>query len=309
MNFFEQGSSIEKTPESKITLSERQELFNTILSCKENQECIQEACNSIFDEAKREELLKKASVDTKGRKVRYYRQIEENTFLRALYEGKHAVSNNHLEDFDRNLSEEKVKEFFCDYVDFQELASWDEIDNLDLRGLLQKIVPNNNQEIENFLGNVTNRKIVEFIEKYCKKSQIESLHAGSLYPEFSPYLSASVGGSFVRYPKKGYILLEMIIADDKISSLPSEAVSREGEKHVYIQGEITLDEISRTFTTAEQYMKEILRNENIPIGEWIKEKDEENVFNGVEQWRWAEPTDDCLPVEILKRNENNEDFY
>lgn len=299
MNSLEQIPSLEK----KITLEDGRNLHQQILLCGKNYLCIQECCNKLFDEKRRERMVAGASIDRKGRKVRYYRKIGQDIFLRALNEGGHSIENNHLEDFDRELPEKKVEEFFFDYADDEELISFDEWKKLSLQEVLERIT-SNKEAIDTMIKRKTNRNVVDFIQTHCNPQRLEIMHAGSRFMEFSPYLSASVGGSFAKYLRQGDILLEMIIADEKISSFPSGSRAREGEKHVYLQHGIDLGEISRVFTSTDQYRKEVLENKTIPIGEGIigklGEKDS-SLSDQIEQWRWNKPTDDCLPVGLLER--------
>ncbi|NCU41935.1 MAG: hypothetical protein EOM19_04415 [Candidatus Moranbacteria bacterium] len=300
MNFFEKTPSLEK---EDITVEDGRTLHQQLLCCKDMRE-MQEVCNTLFSKERRERMVEGASVDRKGRKVRYYRKIGQDIFLRTLNEGGHSIENNHLEDFDRELPEKRVREFFLDYAEDEDLVSWNEITkDFSLEEILGRIT-SNKEAIATMIKRKTNRNVVDFIQTYCNPRRLEIIHAGSRFMEFSPYLSASVGGSFAKYLREGDVLLEMIIQDEKISSFPSGASSREGEKHVYIQHGIDLGEISRVFTSTDQYHKEVLENETIPIGEWIigklGEKDS-SLSDQIEQWRWDKPTDDCLPVGLLER--------
>ncbi|NCU41721.1 MAG: hypothetical protein EOM19_03280 [Candidatus Moranbacteria bacterium] len=225
--------------------------------------------------------------------------------MRALNEGKHSIENNHLEDFDRELPEKRVKEFFLDYAEDEDLVSWNEATkNLSLEEILERIT-DNKDAISWLVGEKSNRNVIEFIQKCCRQERLEIKHAGSRFMEFSPYLSASVGGALVEYLRRDDVLLEMIIADKKISSFPSGCNSRECEKHVYINHGIELSEISRIFTSTDQYRKEVLENEKIPIGEWIVnklgERDELLSESDIDRWRFNKPIDDCLPVGLLER--------
>lgn len=301
MNFFEKVPSLEK---GSITTEDGRILHQQILRCKDMRE-IQEVCNKLFSEERREKMIEGASIDRKGRKVRYYRKIARDIFLRALNEGEHSIENNHLEDFDRELPEKRVRGFFLDYAEDEDLVSWDEATkSLSLQEILERIT-NNKDAISRLVGERSNRSVIEFIQRYCRQERLEIKHAGSRFMEFSPYLSASVGGSFVEYLRRDDVLLEMIIADEKISSFPSECNSRECEKHVYINHGIQLGEISRVFIDTEQYRREVLENSSLPIGKWIIEgggvKDPLLSENDIDRWRFNTPTDDCLPVGLLER--------
>ncbi|NCU41722.1 MAG: hypothetical protein EOM19_03285 [Candidatus Moranbacteria bacterium] len=80
MSYFEQIPSFEK----KITLEDGRNLHQQILLCGTNQVCIQECCNKLFDEKRRERMVVGASMDREGRKVRYYRNIRKDIFFESF---------------------------------------------------------------------------------------------------------------------------------------------------------------------------------------------------------------------------------
>lgn len=299
---------LEQREHERIDTNRGRDLYNVLAkqSCLESMECMQGACNEVFTTKRREGMIKSASVDRKGRKVRYYRMIQKNIFLRMLNEGEHSIENNHLEDFDRIVSERKVYDFFYWYIvrSSDDIDIEDEIEDSSLKELLDRIT-DNEEEKESLLRERTNRSVVGFIQKYCDSRIIEQIHAGSVYPEFSPYLSISVGGSPMKRIHEDCIMLELILPDEKVSSYPSETASRQGEKHAYVLRGFSLDTVSRVFVSSTQYRDEVLNDESVPVGEWRTQREGKNSLekyhDWVEDWRWKESTDDCLPVGILNR--------
>jgi len=299
--------------EKELNSDQGRNLHEALLRCENDERCAQRMCNELFTSERREKLLEKASVDRKGRAVRYYRVVQKDVFLRALNEGEHSVENNHLEDFDRLLPESKVYNFFQDYADAEDLLSFEEWKQLSLREILERITQDSHA-IEEVLREKTNRKITAFVANYCDQRRVEIMHSGSRFMEFSPLLSASVGGSFVERLRDEQVMLEMVISDDKISCLPTGTISREGEKHVFVRHGIKLNEISRVFVDDDQYQQEVVKNIDIPMGNWVVnnlgEVDSLLSKSDIERWRWNEPTDNCLPIGIVEKNKKvSNDFF
>lgn len=284
-------------------------LHQEILRCGEDAECAQAACNRVFTTERREKMITEASVDRKGRKVRYYRHIKRDVFLRALEEGGHFVDNNHMEDFDQKVVNEKeVKIFFLLYFQKNDGESYEEMGwdikkagDISLQEILDAIFSDSFVR-ESFPKRLTNRNVVDFVRRFCCPRTLEELHMLGQYLDFSPYLSASVGGSYLEKVSPGAVLLELILPDELILSDPDATpFFRMEEKSVCVDGGFPLEAISRVFCTTHQYWKEVVLDENTPVGMFLSGSCGRD---SIQPWLMGEQVENCLPVGILRRYES-----
>jgi|GEM_PF-6089989 len=294
--FFKQ--TIEKEKIDYISLLEKAE------TAKEKQKIL----NEIFPKERRDQMIADSSEDINGRGVRYYRYIKFPKLLGILKTGK--LSAHDYFNLQEAVDIKMLKDFLIRHwsyleennhpdIDFEKLIEEeDDLKKKSLADIFPETFPEANpQDIEMVVANPNNQNILAFIEKYASEKFLKAIHTGSSMQCFSPYLSMSVGGIIndcVRDNRCVY--LEIVVPNERIILHPE---TDQGEKEVLIK-EIKKENISRVFTDSEQLKQEVLEDISSAIGDFGSKHKLIPCRGGlVEQWRWDEKTEDCLPVGLL----------
>ncbi len=262
----------------------------------------QNILNELFPLSRRQEMLRGASVDVKGRRVLYYRYMRWEKVFELLEKGEQ-TSMDYVQNPYARLSDEDVlrlRTFFIDYaVDFLNEGEWEDFKNLSLEELIERIFTGvSREERTELIKEPTYRIVLPFIRKRVAATYTRGRHTGSTLQRFSPFLGMSVGGPIrTLYGwNEAYAYVEMIVPDHKIIPHP-EGV--QGEKEVFIE---RLDRayISRIYTD-QQLWDEILESPDSMVGKYLANHRGEGcrtVLEALEQWRWHEKTQDCLPASV-----------
>ncbi len=270
----------------------------------EEREDRAEILQEIFPEARREEMLQMASEDSKGRKVKYYRFIRWDKFMKLL-ENKKLTAMDYF-NLDEKVDEKELFYFFIDYADFLKVLDRFEEDYkaLSWSELMSRVFPTlTPQETQSFLNDLSFRNILPFVQKNVDPLYMRRRHTGSVGQKFSSLLSLSVGGITTDHLGKNTVYLEMVMPDDKITPHP-EGV--EGEKEVFTD-EINLYNVARVYDSV-QIWDDIIMNPDTIIGAYQAKIDYSKGSHSpaVEQWRWGERTNDYLPTSLAKQGEQVE---
>lgn len=262
----------------------------------------QNILNELFPLSRRQEMLRGASVDVKGRRVLYYRYMRWEKIFELLEKGEQ-TSMDYVENPHARLSDEDVlrlQTFFLDYaVDFLHEGEWEDLKSLSLEELINGVFKDVSwKERAELIREPTYEVVLPFIRKYVAAAYTRGRHTGSTLQRFSPFLGMSVGGPIrTLYGRNEvYAYVEMIVPDHKIIPHP-EGV--QGEKEVFIE---RLDRayISRIYTD-QQLWDEILESPDSMVGKYLANHRGEGcrtILEALEQWRWHEETEDCLPASV-----------
>lgn len=276
-----------------------------------NSENKQELINSLFTKERQEKMVGKTNEDIEGRKVRYYRYMPWEVFLKIL-EKKKFTANDYIEDSQKHLSDKELKEFkyllkdYCGFLIWQKAQSEkkkyeeeDQLEQMEIEDLLYFAFPDlTEKEINDLFKDFTLKKVRDFLEKNMITKFKKSTHTGGMYRNFLSYLSASCG-SAIKVPRGNQVYLEMVIPDEDVKLQPNLV---EGEKEVLIK-QISLSNISRVYVGSEQFYSEIVENPDSNYGEFIKKNPQYRykAMEGIGRWRWDEKIEDYLPVSLRKK--------
>jgi hypothetical protein len=262
----------------------------------------QEILNSIFTKKRQEKMVADASLDIKGRKVRYYRYMPFEDFLRLLENkkirptgrsGMEQVPQTKFNEFLSRYLEDQMWSAETDYEkkrDFLEKAQ-----TLSTPELLRLVFPRVSQKAaETLLADLTYQNVRKFFDDKIDLKNKLHYHIGSYWMKFFSYLSASVGGIIRKHLRPNEVYAEMIIPDDAV--IVGER-HFEGEKEALFK-EMNLSNISRVYAGYDQLHEEIVDNPQTAIGQ-IKES--RSSLSKIETWRWKEPTIEYLPVSVYKK--------
>ncbi len=250
--------------------------------------------NILFPTSNRELAVSKASEDTKGRKVRYYRSMNLEKFLKLMEEG--VWSDQTISDDEIVNTEEllvylyNLTRWTRSFIDLDSLT----VDNI--KDHLKETFPTATEEaIQNLLAAKKYSEVRSFLSSFADKNALKSMHRASS-SKFNPYFSCSVGGPAYSYGE-GLVCLEMVIPDDRVEA---DKNAFEEEKEVYLRG-LDLSWITRVYGEGEegnqQWIDEVIYNPELPIGEHTRDKfNPDSDYSEISSWTRGEKTEDCLPV-------------
>jgi len=284
------------------------------LSIKDQQVKLDE----IFNESRRESMIKDASVDSANRPVKYFRYMPKDLFKKIL-ENKIITAEDchkyHLENIDLNKSEKEdfnrdLKYLLEEYIE-DELKEKNEFDG-NITEYLKRI--NNNKKqvkkipqnvIDQYSNKINHSTIVNLIKEYFNQQFVIDMHTGSIWKKYSPFMSASVGGVIHNYIRESQVYVEMIIPDEEIVVSERTLQNKEsfvGEKEVHLKN-IQLDNISRVYVCDKNLYNEQIVNKDNPTPLTKYYDPDRRKFNPVDDWRWQENTLDYLPINILNQQQ------
>ena len=253
--------------------------------------------NEMFPLARREQMLTTASVDSKGRKVLYYRAMPWEKVFDLLQKSRQTPADywGDVHEPLSSKSQQELKYFLLNYYNWylkpQNEAS---IENnaVSMKELLELIFKDAlPHELAAAIQEANYSSMMPLIRKYINPQYLKNSHTGSVYQKFSPYLSMSVGGPVMSLDHMpNYVYVEMIVPDDKIIIHPHGC---RGEKEVFIE-ELQRDYISRVYTQP-QLREEVVLNPSTIVGAYHQDQESNNTLITLQQWRWDEKTEDCLP--------------
>lgn len=258
---------------------------------------VQETVDAVYSEEYQIEKLKEASLDEKGRPVRYYRQISTRSLLMLLESGHDNPVDRHKEDF----SLEDMA-----FVSMLEVILSDRgIDsaNMSTIGMLHKVFKNIGVEEVNKVfgvnGEVTNwESILSFIEENLQPDEIKGIHAmGNNGPhrviKYSPFMSVNPGGPRFASPHDTVVIIEMVIPDDKVV-LNNKSVYL-AEREALVHG-VDVSYISRIIVGEDSFRKLIQENQETPVGEFIASHGELNAQEAHQKWLLTVPISETMPA-------------
>lgn len=238
--------------------------------------------------------MSKASEDSKGRKVRYYRLMDLEIFLKLIEEG---AWNEHTIPDGEGFTTEELFAYLYDLTRWtRSFINLDDITVDTVKDHLKDIFPTAAEEaIQNLLVAKKYSEVRSFLSKFADKNALKSMHR-SFSSKFNPYFSCSVGGPAYSYGE-GLVCLEMVMPDDLVET---DKNAFEEEKEVYLR-ELNLNWITRVYGEGEegnqQWMDEVIYNPELPIGEHTRDKyDPYSDYSEISSWTRGEKTVDCLPV-------------
>jgi len=292
-----EAASLDKTLAEKFDVNIPSEILTQLKEPMEREDRIQ-ILQQIFPESRKEQMLQLASEDTKGRKVKYYRYIKWDKFMKLL-ENKKLTAMDYF-NLDEKIDEQELFYFLLDYARYLKVVDilQEDYKAISLPELASRVFPQLTiSEIKPFLENLSFRNILPFVRNNIDPQYMRRRHTGSVAQKFSSLLSLSVGGITTDHLGKNSVYLEMVMPDDKITPHP-EGV--EGEKEDFTD-EINLYNVTRIYDSV-QIWDDIIMNPGTTIGAYQAKIDysKGSSSSGVEQWRWGEKTNDYLPKSLLK---------
>ncbi len=250
--------------------------------------------NLLFPTSNRELAVSKASEDVKGRKVRYYRSMSIESFLKLMevvtWDSKsisddETVNQDELLVYLYNLT--RWTNSLINVADFT-------VDNT--KNHLRDTFPDaTDAEIEHLLATKNYAEVRSFLSRFANPRALRSMHR-SFSTKFNPYFSCSAGGPSYTIGE-GVVCLEMVIPDDEVEA---DLNAFEGEKEVYLR-QLDLRWITRVFGAMEegnqQWTDEVIYNPDLPLGQYSRYKfNFRRDYDEIAAWTKGEPTKDCLPI-------------
>ncbi len=284
--------SVEISPEEVAELKE--------LSPRE----LQERLDQIFPQDRREQMIAQASEDPSGRKVRYYRSMTKDRFFQMLERGEDISKP---EEISPKEVQEKLIGLLESYASFltteheldddYEEQLWDACDTKDIDLILKHLIPNiTAADKEALLACESLESVRDVIKDYLPNKFKQKVHGGSLFIEFTDYVSMSVGG-IIKTLNPGRNVYVEIIMDDQDVIIPTNAA--EGEKEVLAKS-IKLDNISRVFATNEPLISELVEGEDSAIKQAVDASPikPRHIGDPIDAWRWGTRRNDYLPKSL-----------
>jgi len=282
--------------------------------------------NEIFNESRRESMIKDASVDSANRPVKYFRYMPKDLF-KVILENKKITAENcheyHLKNEDQKISQKDnfdldlrylLEEYLHDELNENNESDVSDEDSFNLTACLQKIneyekqvkkIPQN--IIEQFSKEINHLAIASLVKEYFNQQFVIDMHTGSIWKKYSPFMSASVGGVIHNYIRESQVYVEMIIPDEEIVVSERTLQNKEsfvGEKEVHLKN-IQLDNISRVYVCDKNLYNEQIVNKDNPTPLTKYYDPDRRKFNPVDDWRWQENTLDYLPINILNQHQQS----
>lgn len=312
--------------------SDDRELANTIRELSIGPEA-QELLNARFPLDRREQMLQQAPLDSKGRRVRYYRRMSYHFFLSMLEKGEqtaydyfhpHPHKNREYRNLDDQVDTEDLFHVLNRYTHHVYGYESDETytteaqvkratiggDSAELLAVTQKLFPDVSQaEIAATFTHATFATLLPFIAKHTPLEFQRRMHSGGYAQKFSSLLSVSVGGVIgleldqTRSDgRNASVYVEFVLPQDQPVYISKGS---KGEKELFVH-QLPIAAVSRVFLSNQQIINEVLTDTTSPVGEYYaRHFDEENVQHFsprlaaesvVQKWRWQEKNEDCWPV-------------
>jgi len=243
--------------------------------------------DAIFTPERRQRLIQSASVDIKGRKVRYFRKMSYEKLLQLLSEGKQ-THLSYFENADGHVPLDILKHLIITYGwhNGQEYIRTNEDILAEFKRVFSDVIPE--AELEDVISNMTFARLIPLLDKYVPERYIKQVHTGSANQILSPYLSMSVGGVINQLRSGVYV--EIVMPDSEVVAHP-EGV--EGEKEVLTRV-IKVGDITRVYADPRTLYQDEIVNPDTPVGQTRGDSSSDNV----ERWRWDEKTVDYVPVAL-----------
>ena len=280
--------------------SHKEQLFDVAISpdrienlkMETDPEKRQNILDDIFTTDRRQKLLRTASKDSKGRKVRYFRKMNYTDLLKLLETGQQTYES-YFDDPNKQVTDKDLDTLIRRFSIFSKQEGQANLSQIEqLKRIFTGFIPEH--DLQNMLENLTYARIISVIDTYLPQEFKETIHSGSLGQVFSPYLSLSVGGIINMTDMVDRITVELIMPDETIIPVKT---GFEGEKEVYVK-KITTRNIARVYTSSSTLQREEVENPDTPIYQFNNGRIGDNAIGN---WRWNEPTTDLLPSSIRRK--------
>ncbi len=258
---------------------------------------VQEVADSVYSEEYQREKIKEASLDIKGRPVRYYRQISTDALLMLLESGHDNPVDHHDEPF--SLDDKAFLHMLNHVLDSRDI----DLENTPVTDMLYKVFENTDKEeidkVFGVNGEITNwERILSFIEENLQPDEIKKIHAIGSYGrerviKYSPFMSVNPGGPRLFPPHGTALIVEMVIPDSKV--MVNNKNRFEMEREALVRG-VDVSYISRIIVGDEAFRKLIEENQETPVGEYIASHRKEGVREAHQQWLLKVPISETMPA-------------
>lgn len=255
----------------------------------------QRVIDQIFSNQRREKKLAEQEEDIRGLKVRYFRKMSLEAFIKMAKVGYQDAAS-YAEEEPPIIDQKELKYFIIDSfsLDKQEKI---EARNLSLKDLLD----------EYFAENIYSRleatefsyvSVMDFVNNYLDEKYLKQKHTGSVMQKLSPFLSMSVGGVISTLSSEQYPYRKIyceIVKDD----ITPHASGVNGEKEVFVK-KLKMSDIAGVYVDDNKIF-ELIRNDNtFSQGNFYEEHKNEMQYSddAIQKWRWEVNTNDCLPKRL-----------
>lgn len=253
----------------------------------------------LFPSARKKELLKSASLDSKGRQVRYFRWMSQEELKELLLP---SISNPHhlvvAEMFSKK--KEEIKRALLSFLKENELE--DKLSS-DVRELEE------NFTLENYRRFIyTKLPLLELFRLQISAS------GGGMYDGLTGLISCSVGAPFLPPSKpsqgnefKDIPIVEMVIPDKDIHVHPLfKTLNIEMEKEV-VATQLRKEWITDIYLIEEDMAERLLKDPRSPAHPFFEAKTEKHgffeltpsPFDTLQEWKISESIAECIPVSKL----------
>ena len=236
--------------------------------------------------------------DSRGLKVRYFRKMSLEAFLKMAKIGYQDAAS-YAEEGPPDINQEELKRLVIwslpiDLQDKMEKRKYNFKELVDQnfgQGIYEKMA----------ISNFSYSSVMDFINSYLDEEYLKEVHTGSLMQKISPFLSMSVGGVIStlsnerRSCKKVYC---EIVKKDIIT----HKLGVNGEKEVFVKN-LKMSDIAGVYIDDDKIFDLIKKDNTFSQGRFYEEnKDNKDNFiwlsDFIQKWRWEVDTNDCLPKRL-----------
>ncbi len=261
------------------------------LSVKEGQLII----DQLFSAKKREQKLSEQEEDARGLKVRYFRKMSLEAFIKMVKTGYQDAASYAKGELPV-VSQDELKYFIINSFPFDKQEAIEE-KNLGLKDLIDEHFGKRIYERLEEAG-FSYASVMDFTANYLDESYLKQRHTGSTMQKLSPFLSMSVGGvistlSSEKYPYQA-VYCE-IVKHDIITH--KDGVN--GEKEVFTK-KLNIEDVIGAYVDDDKIFELIRNDDTFSQGNFYKEHKNEMRYadDVIEEWRWEVNTNDCLPKRL-----------
>ncbi|NCT54784.1 hypothetical protein GW758_02375 [Candidatus Falkowbacteria bacterium] len=255
----------------------------------------QSVVDKIFSNQRREKKLAEQEDDGNGLKVRYFRKMSLEAFIKMAKVGYQDAAS-YAEEEPPIIDQRELKYFIIDSF------SLDKQEKIETKGLSLKDLVNEHFGVDVYErlaeSDFSYACVMDFINNYLDEKYLKQTHTGSVMQKLSPFLSMSVGGviSTLSSDKYPYRKIYCEIVKDDI--IPHQS-GVNGEKEVFIK-KLEMGDIAGVYVDDNKIF-ELIRNDNtFSQGNYYREHQNEMQYSDdiIQKWRWEVNTNDCLPKRL-----------
>lgn len=251
--------------------------------------------DQLFSAKTREQKLSEQEEDVRGLKVRYFRKMSLEAFIKMIKIGYQDAAS-YADGESSVVSQDELKYFIINSFPFQKQETV-EAKNPDLKDLIDEHFGKRIYERLEELG-FSYVSVMDFATKYLDESYLKQRHTGSAMQKLSPFLSMSVGGvistlSSAKYPYQS-VYCEIVKHD-----IVTHEDGVNGEKEVFTK-KLNMEDVIGAYVDDDKIFELIKNDDTFSQGNFYKEHKNEMRYadDMIEKWRWEVDTNDCLPKRL-----------